>query len=472
MRKSILVIFFMLATALLSETIVKDGYSVITDKLEGSKITIAVPEKLSGNLLLLAHGYRIESAGELSSDFSTEGEFSQKLLKEGWIIGSTSYRRNGVILSDAVEDIEFLKKYIEGKYGKAENVYLKGGSMGGLIITLMAEKTDNQYKGAMAIGAALTMQEEGKEIKLNHAPQIPILYLTNQSELKRPQDYIAAYRDGKFEPVLWKVNRDGHCNTNNKEELEAFEALVKYAETGKIEKGRELLIEMSKGPSNAAFRNGKAYAEVLSADKAFGSVYVDLRKEDFEKLDIKLGQYYEIGSGNKSWRIKLGTTYGDVPYNFWISFFEADGKFKVARNFRNAARPLGCGVGDTLYIKASDMPEEIPMSETEKKMMEMNELSIQEVLKKDYAKAIEIMREIAKMDTSKIWPYTNIAHFLALNGKFDEAEIIYRKYKGTKVHNGSFYFEDTILDDFDDLKSMNLYLPEFDKIKKLYLEEK
>ncbi|HAQ61422.1 TPA: hypothetical protein DCR49_05400 [Candidatus Delongbacteria bacterium] len=472
MKRSILVILMLLIATLFSETVVKDGYSVITDKLEGSKVTIAVPEKLSGNLLLLAHGYRIESADELSSNFSIDGVFAQKLISQGWIIGSTSYRRNGVILSDAVEDIEFLKKYIEDKYGKSDNVYLKGGSMGGLIITLMAEKTDNRYKGAMAIGAALTMQEENKKIELTHAPQIPILFLTNQSELKKPQDYIAQYKGVKFEPVLWKVKRDGHCNTNGKEELEAFEALVKYADTGSIEKEKELLIEMSAGPSKAVFRNGKAYAEVLSVDKAYGSVYLDLRKEDYDKLGIKLGQYYEIGTGNKNWRIKLGTTYSDVPYNFWVSFFEADGKFKVARNFRNAARPLGCSVGDTFYIKASDMSEEMPMSETDKKMMEMNDLSIQEVLKKDYAKALEIAYEIAKMDTTKIWPHTNIAHFLALNGKFDEAEIIYRKYKGTKVHNGSFYFEDTILDDFDDLKQMNLYIPEFDKIKKLYLEEK
>jgi hypothetical protein len=205
-------------------------------------------------------------------------------------------------------------------------------------------------------------------------------------------------------------------------------------------------------------------------DKAFGSVKADLRKEDLDKLGIKLGQYFEIGSGNKTWRIKYGTTYGDVPYNYFVAFFEADGDFKVARNFRNAARPLGCSVGDTLYFMASSQPEEIPVSETEKKMNDLNEQAIQEVLKKEYAKAVETMREIAKMDTTKIWPHTNIAHFLALDGKFEEAEKIYRKYKGTKLHNGSFYFEDTILDDFDDLKSMNLYLPEFDKIKEMYKE--
>jgi len=344
--------------------------------------------------------------------------------------------------------------------------------MGGMIITIMAEKTDNQYKGALAIGAALAMQEDGKNIELTHAPQIPILYLTNQSELKRPQDYISNCKDGKFDPALWKVKRDGHCNTNEKEELEAFEALVKYSETGKIEKERELLIEISKGPSTAIFKDGRAFAPVLHIDENYGNTIIDLRREDFKKLGIEHGQYFVIGSGSKTWRIRYANTFNDVPYNFWVSFFFADGNFVIARNFRNAARPLGCQVGDTLYIKASDMPEEIPMSETEKKMMEMNDLSIQEVLKKDYAKALDIMYEIAKMDTSKIWPYTNIAHFLALNGKFDEAEKIYRKYKGTKVYNGSFYFEDTILDDFDDLKQMNLYIPEFDKIKKLYLEEK
>lgn len=159
-----------------------------------------------------------------------------------------------------------------------------------------------------------------------------------------------------------------------------------------------------------------------------------------------------------------------MPYNYFVSFFEADGDFKVARNYRNAERALDCKVGDTLYVEISDMPKEILQTETDKKLWKMNSAAIEELMKKKYSKALEITYEIAKMDTELVWPYTSIAHFLVLDGKYEKAKDIYLKYKGRKMLNGRLYFEDMVLDDFDDLKSLKLYDPGFDKIKELYKE--
>lgn len=460
-------VLLLAALSVYAATEVKDGYSIVKETLNGSEITILVPDKYSKNLLLFAHGLR-DAASPLSSGFSTEGEFSQELVKEGWIIGSTSYRRNGVILSDAVEDIEFLKKYIEDKYGKAENVYLEGWSMGGKILAMMAEKKDNMYKGALAIGAALTIQEEGIKSELTFAPQIPILFLTNESELKRPQDYIGSYKDGKAEPVLWKVNRRGHCNTNEKEELLAFRALIEYSKSGKIEKNKELLIEMPEKESAAVFKDGKAFAKVLTVDSAFGNMYVDLRKGDLKKLGIDHGEYFEIGFNNKVYTIFFGDTYSDVDYGFWVAFSEADGKFKVARNFRNAANLLKCKEGDTIFIRKLDKPKKEDQFQENPETLRISQLYWPEIMNKNFDKAIEYTLEAVKLSPNSKWILTNLGHCYLLSGKFEEARKIYFENIGTRLEFGNQYFEDSVLEDLSDMKQLKIDDPNIDKMIELY----
>lgn len=234
---------------------------------------------------------------------------------------------------------------------------------------------------------------------------------------------------------------------------------------------KKSLTEIFLGRSNAEFKEEKAYAPVLLINRSNGNLYADFRKEDFDKLGIKQNEHFEIGCCNKSFRIFYGATYIDAPYNHWIAFFDPSGKFKVARNYRNAARPLGCAEGDLLFISRSDQPADIPVTEMFQKASELNDLSIQESLKRNFPKAIELIQEAIRLDQNGKWFYTSLAHYYLLSGRFDEAKQIYMEYKGSKVLNGSFYFEDIILDDFDDLKQMNLYHPDFDKIKELYKEK-
>lgn len=233
---------------------------------------------------------------------------------------------------------------------------------------------------------------------------------------------------------------------------------------------KKSLTEIFNSGSNAEFKEEKAYAPVLLINRSNGNLYADFRREDFDKLGIKQNEHFEIGCGNKSFRIFYGATYNDAPYNHWIAFFDPSGKFKVARNYRNAARPLGCAEGDLLFISRSEQPADIPVTEMFQKASELNDLSIQESLKRNFTKAIELIKEAIRLDQNGKWFYTSLAHYYILSDRFDEAKQIYMECKGSKVLNGSFYFEDIILDDFDDLKQMNLYHPDFDRIKELYRE--
>lgn len=49
-------------------------------------------------------GGRLETI-PISADFKIEETQNEKLLKEGWMIAETSYRRNGIFVNDGVEDL-------------------------------------------------------------------------------------------------------------------------------------------------------------------------------------------------------------------------------------------------------------------------------------------------------------------------------------------------------------------------------
>jgi alpha-beta hydrolase superfamily lysophospholipase len=56
------------------------------------------------------------------------------------MVATTSYRRNGLVVADAIADLDALRAYIAQAYGEPERVILEGESMGGLIVTIMAER--------------------------------------------------------------------------------------------------------------------------------------------------------------------------------------------------------------------------------------------------------------------------------------------------------------------------------------------
>src|SRR5205807_662306 len=124
------------------------------------------------------------------------------------------------IIADAMADLDALRAHIAEKYGSPERVLLEGESMGGLIVTLLAERERSDlplYAGAVAIGAALQMKEPNSNLGLSLQPKIPLLFLTNQTELEGPKTYLNAKappEQSTVRPVLFRVSRDGHVNVN------------------------------------------------------------------------------------------------------------------------------------------------------------------------------------------------------------------------------------------------------------------
>ena len=321
------------------------GIAPYRGELNGSHILIVSPGKWNKKLLLLAHGHRDESEA-LHADFPYESMFYQTLLKEGWLVASTSYRRNGVIIEEAIDDLDDLLKFVIDKYGKPQKVYIKGASMGGIISLLISERFPDRADGILNECNPIP-----EKIPFSRSPKIPTLFISNQDEAPPVRAYLANLAEDGAVPGLWTILRDGHCNFNDDETLEAFRAAVALSEDKPIRYQREFLVMKSDAESVAVYRDGAIHGKVTGFSPAYGNVYTEFVSSDLARIGVAKGDSFTVGFGEKTFSAKLGATYGDVPRGEWVAFFEADGYLKISRNHANAADTLGCKEGDAIYLK-------------------------------------------------------------------------------------------------------------------------
>jgi len=323
------------------------GIGLYRGELEGSKILIVSPGNWNKKLLILAHGHRAEKE-DLHADFPYESMFFRTLLAEGWIVASTSYRRNGIIIEDAITDLNYLREFVIDKYGRPERTYMKGSSMGGIICLLIAENHPDRTDGILDECAPVP-----KELEVTHSPRVPMMFFTNQDEAPPVREYVSALAENAIKPGLWVVKREGHCNFNDEETLEAFRGMVALSENRPIEYSREFVVEKPERTSVAIFRDDRAYAKVTGFSPTYGNIYTEFVRSDLDRLGVEKGGMFAVGYLDKEYPIKLGSDYRDVPRGDWVAFFDAraDNLLKISRSFANARDQLGCTRGVRIYLK-------------------------------------------------------------------------------------------------------------------------
>lgn len=315
----------------------------------GAAYAVAVPENWSGRLLLLAHGLRDE-AEPLHAHLFPERGLTRALLADGWIVALTSYRRNGVIVRDAIIDLENLRAHVARTHGRPRRTYLMGDSMGGLIVTRIAERHPENYAGAVAVGAALHMSETGSSM-LNRQPRLPLLYLSNRSEITGPQRYAEAAKSAAFPPVLWIVARDGHVNVNPAERLAALAALENWVESGpRPPEHRNATHAPQPGPSRAEFlADGSAQGRVTFTHPVYASFILELQPADFTRLGIRSGDRFKLHHAGRTHELRYtedpeysggGSVAGPEPEGFTAAVLRG-----------RAAREISPAVGDTVRIE-------------------------------------------------------------------------------------------------------------------------
>ncbi|HWA10642.1 MAG TPA: SAM hydroxide adenosyltransferase [Opitutaceae bacterium] len=344
-------------------------------EIDGAKFTIARPAVWNHRLLLIAHGLRAESA-PLVADL-VPGHLAYKtLLEEGWIVAKTSYRRNGAIVADAIADLDALRARIAQADGDPERVLIEGESMGGLIGTLIAERPPDLdaeghplYTGVVAIGAALSFREANQSLGLSLQPKIPVLFLTNQSELEGPEKYVHAFVPHDrtdIRPVIFRVSRDGHVNVNQRERLAALHALIHW-----IDEGRQSL---PPPPSDTAFfdatvppapqpsqvertEDGRGFvARITEVSFGYGNLSLNAQPEDFAAAGIRPMTWFQLKVGEKSFRVRYGRDFDSVKRGEWVAFPDADGFTWLARNLGNAAATADVKAGDPMTLRRYDDP--------------------------------------------------------------------------------------------------------------------
>jgi dienelactone hydrolase len=337
---------------------------ILTGEVEGAAYAIRLPEEPAGKVLLFAHGYWPETMPREIDPRWSEGLMGE-LVEEGWIIGTTSYRRNGWVLQDAARDLENLFEVVSAAaHGDPGDVYVMGESMGGGVGAFLAENPSHRFDGILAMGAYL-FAPIGEAVEgvdklgayLGARPEIPVLFLTNTSELAGPRAYVTAAATAPVPPALWMVEREGHVNLNKAEKRNALEALVEWVETGKMERKKEATIAMQPS-STATFEDGAAKGVVSRLVPVFGNFITSFVREDFNRLGIAQGMRFELTVNETTVPVLLGSQYGDVPEGDWVGFWEAEGYLLICRNYRNAVETLGIHREDDVRVRplASERP--------------------------------------------------------------------------------------------------------------------
>jgi pimeloyl-ACP methyl ester carboxylesterase len=318
--------------------------------IEGAHFTVAKPENWQGKLLMIAHGHRFESQ-KLDGGLNIKGKLYSSLLSEGWMLATSSYRRNGIIVNDAILDLESLRRQINESIGAPEQIFVIGNSMGGAIATHMAETLSEHYDGVVAIGAALRARDDRIARSFNYDPLIPIIFLTNQSELRGPEAYVAQAANATVAPVLWQVNRDGHVNVNDAEREAAIRALVAWVESGEVDRDKDGTISGDFQHSSAELTSDGARSHITGISQNFGNIFAGFIESDLVETRFSQGSHFRLIVGEKTIQVFWGINYRDVGPGEWVAFISAEGNLMFAINGGNACEAIDCAIGDALLLQ-------------------------------------------------------------------------------------------------------------------------
>jgi pimeloyl-ACP methyl ester carboxylesterase len=344
-------IFLFLGAGLLSLTAAEP--LIERGELDGAKFIVARASPWNGRVLLMAHGLRPADQPLHAEIYETKSPVSD-LLAEGWLVALTSYRRNGIIVQDAIMDLDNLRRYIVRQHGAPKAVFLMGESMGGAIVTSMMETRSADYAGAVAIGAALQVEAMEQGFTLTRQPRGRIIFLTNQTELHEPQTYVSAAQKSSVAPVLWRVSRDGHVNVNAAEKLTALHALVRWIENGSVPPtGFDATMNSVAGPSPVEFTADRSSANgrVTDIHAVYGNLTLDFQPDDLARLGIEPGATFAVDVGGQTFRVVYGKSFNSVPRGEWVAFPDPDGRLTVAINFGHAATTAKLKAGDPVTVR-------------------------------------------------------------------------------------------------------------------------
>ena len=351
--------------------------TVLHDRLASANIAVALPAcKWNGKLLILAHGFRQPGMPHLA-ELDAASPFVSKLVASGWCVSSTSYSVQGHAVVQGVRDVLALREWIIQRFGRPAVCVLEGRSMGGAVATLVAEGqygSEGAFDGVVAIGAALLLENttEGEDqVKFTHAPLVPALFLTNQSELGPIVRYLdtaklaasSAPRESSVAPALWEVWREGHNLVSSHERLAALSGLLSWLDHGTFITARHKNVYLPALHAASAIspalgrakielkgtRRPSAQVAVVNIDPTFGNVALDLQPELLYQMRISInrtftlistdGDEHEIKYVAYPFIVPAGSLFAYDHPEGWLTVAVADSKLFGALRGEAGVRP-------------------------------------------------------------------------------------------------------------------------------------
>ena len=337
--------------ALISATYLSQAqHREISGELDGVLFDILHPEKWKGDLLIYNHGLIFEHLPP-STYLEPSREPFTTLLDNGWLLAASSYRRNGLIVGDAVDDVLQLIEHLRERFGRPKNTFFIGESMGGAITLRLLEDHPGRFQGALILGRGLFTVDPASPYTYRYQPEAPVLFLCNVSEIDQAREYVAKAADHGETLALWEIKREGHVNINRAEYLAALHNLFLWAEGNEITFRRNATINLEEETSTAHFADGGAYGRVRRIDPTFGNLSTTFVSTDWARLGVAIGQIFDVNINGNLYQASLVSTYADVPRGYWLAFRSADGYFTIAINFDSAAQRAGVSSpGEPIFI--------------------------------------------------------------------------------------------------------------------------
>ncbi len=140
-----------LAAALIFMALPAQAAPTCRDRVQpsGALYRTCFPDTWNGRLVVYAHGY-VDPFEPIQ--IPVESPFVEALFTDlGYAYTTTSYRVNGLAVTQGVEDLQQLIRLFEQSYGTPVQTYLTGISEGGLIATLTTEQAPTLIDGTLAM---------------------------------------------------------------------------------------------------------------------------------------------------------------------------------------------------------------------------------------------------------------------------------------------------------------------------------
>lgn len=126
--------------------------------LNGANFRIEIPAKWNKGLVMYCHGYALAGS---QPNLDGGQPMRDAFLSRGFAIAQSAYSVQGWAVKEAVEDTEALRRYFVAKYGKPNETFVTGHSMGGVITLATIEKYPDVYDGALPMCGPLNVSLNG-----------------------------------------------------------------------------------------------------------------------------------------------------------------------------------------------------------------------------------------------------------------------------------------------------------------------